>query len=236
MRLYLMEFARLGNTILPVPGYLIQTDDGTNILVDTGFPRDLSLLPERARTSFTVAPGQTPIDQLARLGVAPEQVAYVVLTHLDIDHAGCNPDFPKAEFVVQRRHWVAAQAGLPRLQTLRPYWERPELHYHLVDGDTALVPGVELIETSGHVPGHQSVLVRLPKTGPVLLAADAITRAAHLDAETREIGQYDADPEATRASTRKLAELAQREGVKLIVLGHDPDQWRTLRLAPEYYD
>src|SRR5947209_8142371 len=120
MRLYLMRLARLGTTTLPVPGYLIQADDGTNILVDTGFPRDTSRLPERARGSFTVDPGATPTEQLARLGLTPRDIRYVVLTHMDIDHAGCNPDFPEAEFVVQRRHYEAARDGLPRLQILRP--------------------------------------------------------------------------------------------------------------------
>jgi N-acyl homoserine lactone hydrolase len=43
-----------------------------------------------------------------------------------------------------------------------------------VDGDTELLPGLTLLETSGHTPGHQSVLVRLPQTGPVLLAIDAV--------------------------------------------------------------
>ena len=45
----------------------------------------------------------------------------------------------------------------------------------LVDGDTELLPGITLIETSGHVPGHQSVLVRLSKTGAVLLTVDAVS-------------------------------------------------------------
>ena len=49
----------------------------------------------------------------------------------------------------------------------------------MVDGDTELLPGVTLIETSGHAPGHQSVLVRLPKTGAVLLVIDAVGRARH---------------------------------------------------------
>lgn len=53
------------------------------------------------------------------------------------------------------------------------HWDDANLHYRFVDGDIELVPGVELIETSGHVPGHQAVLVCLPQTGPILLAIDA---------------------------------------------------------------
>ncbi len=56
---------------------------------------------------------------------------------------------------------------------LRPQWDQPKARLRLVDGDTALLPGLELLETSGHVPDHQSVLVRLPKTGAILLTIDA---------------------------------------------------------------
>jgi len=235
MRLYLMKLATSAGSGAPVPGYLIQADDGTNVLVDTGFPRDRALLPEGARSGFVVEPGQHAVEQLARIGIAPGDVQYVVLTHMDIDHAGCNPDFPDAELVVQRRHYEAGLNGLQRLQVLRPYWDRPELRYRLVDGDTTLLPGIDLIESSGHVVGHQAVLVRLRETGPVLLAADAISRPEHMDADTRPIGMYDEDAAATRASTRKLLDLAAREDVKLIVRGHDAEQWASLRLLPELY-
>jgi N-acyl homoserine lactone hydrolase len=235
MKLYLFQLGIGRETGSPVPGYLIQTDDGTNILVDTGFPRNLEGLGEGARDRWDVAESDYVVEQLARLGLRPRDIRYVVSTHLDIDHAGGHDDFPDAEHVIQRAHYEAGKHGLERLQVLRPRWDHPSLRYRLVDGDTELVPGVELIETSGHVPGHQAVLVRLPETGPVLLAIDAIPRAAQLDPDTRPIGPYDADAAGVRASTRKLVDLARREGVTLIVHGHDPDQWRTLRKSPEYY-
>jgi N-acyl homoserine lactone hydrolase len=71
-----------------------------------------------------------------------------------------------------------------------------------------LLPGIELIESSGRVPGHQSVLVRLPHTGPVLLAIDAVTEAAQLDADRQDLGPTDMDATGVRASTRKLVALA----------------------------
>ncbi len=225
MRLYILQYALNPETGSPVPGYLIQTDDGTNVLVDTGFPLDRA-----GEENFVV-------NRLASVGVAPGDINYVVATHLDPDHAGAHDQFPDAEFVVQRAHYEAAQSRRhDRFEQMRQHWDRPELRYRQVDGDTELLPGIELIESGGHVPGHQSVLVRLPNTGPVLLAIDAISRATHLDPDTRPIGPYDTDEEATRASTRKLVELAQREGVALIVHGHDAEQWKTLKKAPDYYD
>jgi N-acyl homoserine lactone hydrolase len=76
----------------------------------------------------------------------------------------------------------------------------------------------------------------LPHTGPVLLTIDAIPTKAMLDADTREIMSSDEDEAQTRASTRKLAEIAAREGVRLIVHGHDAEQWPTLKHSPQFYN
>jgi N-acyl homoserine lactone hydrolase len=92
------------------------------------------------------------------------------------------------------------------------------------------------LETSGHVPGHQSLLVRLSEMGPILLAIDAVPTALQLDPDTRVVFPVnDEDEASTRASTRKLAEIARREGVALIIYGHDHKQWPTLKHAPQYY-
>ena len=82
------------------------------------------------------------------------------------------------------------------------------------------------------MPGHQSVLVRLPETGPVLLAIDAISAADALDPDARAIAPFDMDVEEAPASTRKLVGVAEREEVRLIVRGHDAEQRRRLRLLP----
>jgi N-acyl homoserine lactone hydrolase len=105
----------------------------------------------------------------------------------------------------------------------------------LVDGDTELLPGLELIETSGHTPGHQSVLVRLPKTGAVLLTIDAVPFG---DGFTRDVQDYGSNPDAAaiHASTIKLIDLVEREHIGLVIFGHDMGQWETLKKLPEYYD
>jgi N-acyl homoserine lactone hydrolase len=79
--------------------------------------------------------------------------------------------------------------------------------------------------------------VRLPKTGPVLLAIDAMARAlGDHTPENRPIGPYDLDEAGTRASTRKLVDLAAREKVALIIYGHDPDEWKKIKKAPQFYE
>ena len=102
-----------------------------------------------------------------------------------------------------------------------------------MDGDTELLPGITLIALSGHVAGHQAVLVRLLETGPVLLAIDAINTAGQADGGPG--GPVDQDADGVRESVRKLRGVIEREGVTLTVYGHDTAQWNELRLAPEYY-
>ncbi|WP_295042016.1 hypothetical protein [uncultured Paracoccus sp.] len=143
----------------------------------------------------------------------------------------------QAEVIIQRRHHDIAKGGHPRLAANRAIWDHPALRYRPVEGYVEIAPGVTLLETSGHVPGHQSVLVRLAGTGPVLLAADAVMHHSMADAATRPMFITDMDDEdSIRASTRKISETAAREGAALVVYGHDADQWPSLRRAPEFYE
>jgi N-acyl homoserine lactone hydrolase len=236
MRLYLMQLALFQPMAAPIPGYVIQTDEGINILVDTGLPYSApDNLEGPAGLQLEMNEADHVVNQLGRIGLRQDDIDLLVCTHFDADHAGNHELFPTAELIVQRRHYEIARAGYPRFAVMRDHWDHPSLRYRLIDGDTVLVPGVELIETSGHVPGHQSVLVRLPETGPVILAIDAIADHFMLDPDSRPIHPTDEDEIGVRASTRKLVDLAQREGVVLIVHGHDPQQWPMLKHAPEFY-
>jgi N-acyl homoserine lactone hydrolase len=239
MRLYLLVYGRNEASGSPAPGYLIQTDDGSNVLVDTGYSREMvGAYKQPGYSGMRVDEGDYVTGQLALIGLLPKDIRYLVCTHLDPDHAGGHDEFPDAELVIQREHYEAARAEVhPRFGMTRAHWDDPRLRYRLVDGDTELLPGIELIASGGHVPGHQAVLVRLPQTGSVLLAIDAMTRdMAGFTPETRPIGPFDMDEAGVRASTRKLLDLAQREGATLIVYGHDAEQWQKLRTAPEYYE
>jgi N-acyl homoserine lactone hydrolase len=236
MKLYLLQFGTGQPGAIPFAGYVIQTDSGTNILVDSGFPHSYLQNPWAPPGSeLEMHEEDYVVNRLESIGLQPDDIQYLICTHFDVDHAGSHEVFTAAELIVQRRHYEAARAGHPRFVWTRAHWDHPGLRYRLVDGDSILVPGVELIESSGHVPGHQAVLVRLPETGPVLLTIDAIPNSAMLDPDTRPIQPFDEDEVTTRASTRKLVELARREGVTLIVFGHDSQQWATLKHAPQFY-
>jgi len=227
-RLYLMQVGDMPEYQIPIVCYLVQTDDGKNILIDSGLPE---VMPEEEKD---FANGQDVIQQLASIGLKPDDIDTVISTHYDIDHAGRHAAFTKAQYVVQRVHHLDAATN-PRFAALRSQWDQPMERIRLVDGDTELLPGLELIETSGHVPGHQSVLVRLPKTGAVLLTIDAVQFGAGF---TRDEPPEGSNPngEAGRASTIKLLDLVEREHVGLVIFGHDNEQWKTLKKAPAFYE
>jgi N-acyl homoserine lactone hydrolase len=211
--------------------YLVQMSDGKNILIDSGVPPDYEMLPGAP----AVERGKNVLEHLADLDLHPEDIDLVISTHFDVDHAGYHDAFTQAEFIVQREHYKLARSGHARFAGARAQWDHPALHYRLVDGDTELLPGLELIETSGHTPGHQSVLVSLPQSGKILLTIDAVM-LQRLFTPERRAWPADDNEEQLRASTRKLLDLVEREQVALVVFGHDGEQWQTLKKAPDYYD
>ena len=250
MRLYILDLGRcdvdrgavltpgIGDGVrilIPIVGYLIQTDDGTNVLVDTGMHRehiDDPLATHRGSPfadvlRIVMRPEDDVVAQLDRLGLRPEDVHILVSTHFHFDHAGGHTHFGRSRIVVQRECYEHALATNAPTRNL---FDLPHLRYEMVEGDVDLAPGVRLLATPGHVPGHMSVFVRL-RTGPVILAIDAIYLKDNIEAENW--ARY-AEPGRARASARKLLDLAHREGAMLIY-GHDPEQWAMLRKAPEFY-
>jgi N-acyl homoserine lactone hydrolase len=227
-RLYLMQVGSVPEHEIPIVCYLLQTADGKNILIDSGLPETM---PE-GYSDFEN--GQDVLEQLASLGLKPDDIDTVISTHYDGDHAGRHAAFTRAQYVVQRGHHLDA-ASNPRFAGVRSQWDQPIERIRLVDGDTELLPGLELIETSGHVPGHQSVLVRLPKTGTILLTVDAVPFAVGFTRDEPDDGS-NPDAEAIRASTIKLLDLVEREHVGLVIFGHDKEQWEILKKAPAFYE
>jgi N-acyl homoserine lactone hydrolase len=238
-KLYLMQLGTstvsvAGRTLEMVLGcYLVETSDGKHILIDSGLPADVPLPAGTPPAEHEQ--GKNVIEQLGDLGLRPDDIDFLICTHFDLDHAGYHDAFTKAELIVQREHYALARSGHPRFAAARPHWDHPALRYRLLDGDTELMPGLTLLETSGHTPGHQSVLVRLPQSGPVLLAIDAVVMQ-RLFTPDRKAWPLDDNEEQLRASTRKLLELVESEQVALVIFGHDGQQWQTLKKAPAYYE
>ena len=90
-----------------------------------------------------------------------------------------------------------------------------------------------IISTPGHTPGHQSLLVKLPKTGAILLSGDAIHFRSNWD--NRRVPSINFDRDKTMASMQRIADVMAKESAQLWI-NHDKSQRETLKMAPSYYD
>ncbi len=222
--------------IIGICGYLITTDTGERVLVDSGFPAkyasDIATASAEDRLGafgevLACTPENLPAAQLARCGVTPDQIDLVIQTHTHIDHIGGLADFPRVPMVI-----AASERALPRPL----YWgdvqplDWPDRDYVVVAGDREIGPGFTVLQAPGHAPGQLAMMIELPQTGPVLLTSDAVSRPAEID----EAFDTARDPAAAIASAARIMALADRRGA-FVIYGHCPRQWPNLLKTPDAY-
>jgi len=207
---------------IDVNAYLIRSQ-GHSVLVDTGVGEGNSYIDRHFE------PEHFPlIDALRLHGLAPCDVTEVVNSHLHFDHCGNNRLFTGARVFVQALELEAARQ--PRY-TVREWFDHDADSLVSVDGDLTIAPGISLVATPGHTPGHQSVLVETSHQGRVLIAAQA--------AWTAEEYRLGGDPE--NQAHPGLGELYQQSLARLKALGasrvlfsHDTAEVNDSSLAGRY--
>jgi len=202
---------------------LIEHDDGL-VLVDTGAgDKDDAKFRDIYGIENTGRNGRTWLeDALAAAGHAPDDVRWVINTHLHFDHAGGNTyrdeagglaaRFSNARYVVQRGELEFATH--PNERTVGSYLPQnfAPVSFQLLDGETEVLPGVRCLPTPGHTPFHQSVLIDSGGERACFLA-DLVPTAAHLPLPW--IMGYDLEPLVTLESKRTLYRKAEAEGWRL---------------------
>ena len=207
---------------------LVRTRDSLG-LVDTGYGGKAAA---KFRQRHVLDEGTPLVRNLAAVGVTPNQIDWVILTHLHFDHAGAatfrhedgsvRPTFPRARHYVQRFEWEDALAVLPELAgaySLEDFVpiERAGL-LEIVEGDAEIVPGVTTQLTGGHTRGHQIVRLESRNESAVCLA-DICPTAAHLP--TFWTMAYDQFPlTVRRIKPLILHDIAEQNRVALF--SHDP--------------
>lgn len=233
-----------GRVELPVSAYLIEHPKGL-ILMDTGWSRRISpagvydpkavrsLLPPHLAAFYrpSVAPGQTALEQLARMGVRPEDLDLVLLSHLDPDHTCALEDFRNARrlLLAEEERWWTVRTVYHIRQPMElwfPY--RPEIFwykgtpigpsrwsYDLFDDES-----VTLVNLPGHTDGMFGMLIRNRDRFLILAADAAFSRRSW---EELIVPGFGFNPVAQKKSLLWLREMAADKGCLGILASHDPD-------------
>jgi glyoxylase-like metal-dependent hydrolase (beta-lactamase superfamily II) len=200
----------------------------SGLVVDTGTTR---ILIDTGAGDLTPRVGHLG-ENLRLAGIAPDSIDVVVITHGHPDHLGGNvgadglPAFPHARLVMGRREWEfwTDEAELARLHPVMGEWSRKNLgpfadRVELVDGDAEIAPGVEVLQSPGHTPGHVAVAIRSEGV-ELLYVSDAALHPIHLEhPDWRPI--FDQDGDAASASKRRLFDHAAAERA-LVLAFHFP--------------
>jgi len=171
-------------------------------------------------TAPNVAPKISMVDQLAKLGVKPEQIQYVGISHYHGDHTGQVASFPQATLLIGQGDWNAITAPKPAAGVNAP----PFAHWISGGGKVEPLPAdkdvfgdgsVVILNTPGHTPGHHSLLVKLREKGNFLITGDLVH--FHENYNSNGVPWFNVSRADTLASIDRLKKLAQTFKATVII-------------------
>jgi N-acyl homoserine lactone hydrolase len=231
---------------IPVPWYLIEHPEG-NVVIDGGNAVEVHKNPHErwGAVADVYYPLMTEedgcINQLDKYGIDPASVKYVLFSHLHLDHTGAAGRFPDATHIVQRKEYNYAMAPdwFAKAAYILADFTDPKIKWKFLDdwatdGFDLYGDGrIKAYFSPGHAVGHQSFLIALPNTGPILLTIDAAYTLDHWN--EKALPGFMCSAIDTAHSVRRLKEIA-RSTKATVFTGHDPDNWKTVKQAPQFYD
>ena len=183
----------------------------------------------------TMSVRRSVVDQLAEIGVKPEQITIVGISHFHADHTGQAPHFPQAKLVIGEGDWNALKSsphpGLNDPKQHLEHWLSGRGKVVAVGGDVDIFHDgrVIMLAMPGHTPGHSALLVRLA-SGPVLLSGDQyhFTEAV----ANRGVPSFNMDRADTLASHDRFERIAANLKAK-VVIQHEPADVAKLPAFPQ---
>lgn len=228
---------------ITVPTYVVLIDhpDEGYILFDLGCTPDAEEVwtEQQCSTSlYNCEEGESLINGLAKLGLKPEDINKVIISHMHNDHIGNIRYFKHADFWVtleEAKHAFTLVNGDPDPATHGFYLANdvmmPVNKRHYIEEDGEIFPGIDAILCPGHTPGVMSIIVHL-KDKSVIFTSDAANCQANYDGAMP--GVID-DSAAIRKSVKKLHKI-QNEYDAEVFFPHDMEQFKTFKIVPEFYE
>ncbi|MBK8015488.1 MAG: N-acyl homoserine lactonase family protein [Betaproteobacteria bacterium] len=239
---------------IPVGFFVIKHPKGT-VLFDTGnndkIITDGSYWGPAIKALNPVRTPDVAIDvQLAKIGVKPDDVTYVVPSHLHLDHGGNIAKFPNSTLLIQRDEiknafWPDDNTQGPYIYDDFGYLRQGRYDAPLpnrgklvqLDGDLDLFRdgSVMIKKWPGHTPGSQMIVLRLAKTGTLVLTADTIYFRENVEKNLPPNVILAWNPTGILRAYEYVRFLQATENADYFT-SHDPDAFKAMKKAPEYYE
>ena len=212
----------------PTPCYLVGYDS-RYLLWDAGVSRRAL-----GNAHPTIKLDRTITDQLTEIGVRPDQVEFVGISHYHGDHTGQATQFPKAKLLIGAGDFAAMKSASPPQGVAPPHVQpwidgKAPVEALVEDKDVFGDGRVVVLMTPGHTPGHSSLLVKLA-SGPVIMAGDLWF--SHADALRESIPDFNTSRAETIASRQRISRLAEKLDA-VIILQHEPADTTKLPAFPK---
>jgi glyoxylase-like metal-dependent hydrolase (beta-lactamase superfamily II) len=219
--------------------YLIQHGQ-TYMLWDTGLGAELIGHPLTLPNGVRFSVKHSLVEQLARIGITPEQISLIAVSHMHGDHTGQAASFPKARLLIGNGDFKQLTSTSPDAVANEMMRDAARLKPWLVDhspleaivgdkdifGDGSII----MLDTPGHTPGHHVLLVRLPKSGAFVLTGDLIHVAEQLP--THELTPFNTNRADTLASQKRVQDILKNLKATLIIQ-HEPADIAKLPAFPQ---
>lgn len=230
-----------------IPGFsvLIQDEKLGNILYDTGIAADWEeIWPDQFKKDYSFHKLENLEEQLAKVGLTVNDIDLLIQSHLHYDHAGnikmfCNTKAgAKILLSEAEAHEAFVQVNLDTRGVSGAYF-RPEfmmegIAYKLLKEDTDLTDKIHLFLQRGHTPGVIGLIIETDNNGAFIFPSDACYSAYNFGPPIVLPGLC-VDPENYKANIERLGELKEQYNAQ-IVFGHDVEDFKQWKLAPEFYD
>jgi N-acyl homoserine lactone hydrolase len=241
------------NIQIPV-GFFVVLHPKGNVLFDTGNNDKILTDPSYWGPFFkALNPVVTPdvaIDvQLGKIGLKPDDIKYVVVGHLHLDHGGNVGKFPNSTLIVQTDE--IRNAFWPEPGTAGPYITGDVAPLRSAMGEAMPNKGkmvqlagdmdifgdgsVVVKRWVGHTPGSQMLLVRLPKSGPIILTSDNVYLRENVEKNIPPNVTLAYDPGGILRAYEWIRYMQATEKADFFT-AHDPDAFKALKKPPEFYE